>query len=168
MGINRVARSAESRIYSLSRILGIIAIVILVAMMLFTVVNVVMRAFFNRPIPGDVELIEVAMVCTGFLGLAWCAIREKHIRVDLLVQYFPKRVQGVIDSIGYIGALGASIIISWQSINEGLANKEMETATASLDIPVYPFYWVTALGYGILCFALLVLIVRAVRKGVSK
>jgi TRAP-type C4-dicarboxylate transport system permease small subunit len=161
-------RSAEGKIYSLSRFLGIIAIVILVAMMLFTVLNVVLRAFFNRPIPGDVELIEIAMVCTGFLGLAWCAVKERHIRVDLLVQFFPKRAQGIIDTIGYIGALGACVIIAWQSINEGLANREMETATASLNIPIFPFYWVTAAGYSLLCFALLVLIVRAIRKGVTK
>jgi TRAP-type C4-dicarboxylate transport system permease small subunit len=168
MGGNKFARSAENKIHGMSRFLGIIAIVILVAMMLFTVANVVLRAFFNRPIAGDVELIEVAMVCTGFLGLAWCAVKEKHIRVDLLVQFFPKRAKGIIDSIGYIGALGASIIIAWQSIKEGLANKEIERATASLDIPVFPFYWVTAIGYGLLCLALLVLIVRSVRKGVGK
>jgi TRAP-type C4-dicarboxylate transport system permease small subunit len=162
------AGSAEKAVYNLSRALGIIAIVILVAMMLFTVLNVVMRAFFNRPIPGDVELIEIAMVCTGFLGLAWCAIKEKHIRVDLLVQFFPKRGQAIVDIIGYLGALGACVIIAWQSINEGLANKGLETASASLEIPLYPFYWVTAAGYVLLCLALLVLIVRAVKRGVQQ
>lgn len=168
MGVIKKAQCAENKIDALSRLLGIIAIVILVAMMLFTVTNVVLRAFFNRPIPGDVELIEVAMVCTSFLGLAWCAIKEKHIRVDLLVQYFPTRAQGIIELIGYIGALGASIIISWQSVNEGLANKGINRLTASLGIPVYPFFIVTAVGFGALALALLVLIVRAARKGVGK
>ena len=126
MGLLKTAQSADSKINGLSRFLGIMAIVILVAMMLFTVANVVLRSFFNRPIPGDVELIEVAMVCTGFLGLAWCAIKEQHIRIDLLVQFFPKRIKGIIDSIGYIGGLGASTIIAWHSVNEGFANKEMD------------------------------------------
>jgi TRAP-type C4-dicarboxylate transport system permease small subunit len=152
----------------MSRYLGIIAIVVLVAMMLFTVANVILRAFFNSPIPGDVELIEVAMVCTGFLGLAWCAIQEKHIKVDLLVQFFPKKAQGIIDAIGHIGALGVSIIIAWQSINEGYANKELEAATASLQIPIFPFYWVTSVGYGLLSLALLVLLFKAVRKGMGQ
>lgn len=168
MGIFKIAQSAGNRISGLSRFLGIIAIVVLVAMMLFTVTNVVLRAFFNRPIPGDVELIEVAMVCTSFLGLAWCAIQEKHIRVDLLVQFFPKRAQGIIELIGYIGALGASIIISWQSVNEGLANKGMNRLTASLGIPVYPFYFISAVGFGALSLALLVLIFRAARRGAGK
>lgn len=168
MGIIRIAQCARARINGLSRLLGIIAIVILVAMMLFTVLNVVLRSFFNHPIPGDVELIEVAMVCTSFLGLAWCAIKERHIRVDLLVQFFPQKAQGIVELIGYIGALGASIIISWQSVNEGLANKEMNRLTASLGIPVYPFYLITAVGFGALSLALLVLIIRAARKGVGR
>lgn len=168
MGIIRIAQCARARINGLSRLLGIIAIVILVAMMLFTVLNVVLRSFFNHPIPGDVELIEVAMVCTSFLGLAWCAIKERHIRVDLLVQFFPQKAQGIVELIGYIGALGASIIISWQSVNEGLANKEMNRLTASLGIPVYPFYFITAVGFGALSLALLVLIIRAARKGVGR
>ena len=168
MGIIKIAQCARNRINGLSRLLGIIAIVILVAMMLFTVINVILRSFFNHPIPGDVELIEVAMVCTSFLGLAWCAIKERHIRVDLLVQFFPQKAQGIVELIGYIGALGATIIISWQSVNEGLANKEMNRLTASLGIPVYPFYFITAVGFGALSLALLVLIIRAARKGVGR
>jgi len=168
MGIIKIAQCARNRINGLSRFLGIIAIVILVAMMLFTVINVILRSFFNHPIPGDVELIEVAMVCTSFLGLAWCAIKERHIRVDLLVQFFPQKAQGIVELLGYIGALGASIIISWQSVNEGLANKEMNRLTASLGIPVYPFYFITAVGFGALSLALLVLIIRAARKGVGR
>jgi TRAP-type C4-dicarboxylate transport system permease small subunit len=137
-------------------------------MMLFTVANVVLRAFFNRPIPGDAELIEMTMVCTGFLGVAWCALKGKHIRVDLFVSFLPKRAQGIIDVFGYIAVLGASIIIAWQSIVEGFANRAMDRLSPSLGIPVFPFYWVTGLGYGVLCLVLLVLIARSIIREVVK
>ena len=148
--------------------MGIIAIGTLVAMMLFTVANVVLRAFFNRPIPGDAELIEIGMVCTGFLGVAWCALKEKHIRVDLLVSFLPKRAQYIIDVLGYLAVLGASIVIAWQSIVEGLANRQMHRLSPSLEIPIFPFYWVTSLGYAVLCLALLVLIARSISAMVKK
>lgn len=148
--------------------MGIIAIGTLVAMMLFTVANVVLRAFFNRPIPGDAELIEIAMVCTGFLGVAWCAIKGKHIRVDLLVSFFPKRAQCIIDVLGYLAVLGASTIIAWRSVVEGLANRQMHRLSPSLEIPIFPFYWVTSLGYAVLCLAILVLIARSIRDIVEK
>lgn len=168
MEIGSAAKRVEEKINALSRFLGVIAIGILLAMMLFTVANVFLRAVFNRPIPGDVELIEIAMVCTSFLGLAWCAIKGKHIRVDLLVMNFPQRARGVIDAVGYVLALGTCIVISLQSFIEGLANRDINRLSASLGIPIFPFYWVTALGFGVLCLALLVLIARAVRKAVEK
>jgi TRAP-type C4-dicarboxylate transport system permease small subunit len=168
MGFIRIARSADSKISGISRFLGVMSIIILLAMMLFTVANVVLRAFFSRPIPGDVELIEVAMVCTGFLGMAWCAIKEKHIRVDLLMQYFPGRIKGVVDSIGYIVGLICYTIIAWHSINEGIANKTIGRATASLGIPVYPFYWVTAVGFGALVLAILILLKKSIKAGIGK
>lgn len=137
-------------------------------MMLFTVANVVLRAFFNSPIPGDVELIEIAMICTGFLGVAWCALKGKHIRVDLLVAYFPKRAQCIIDALGYLAVLGASTIIAWQSIVEGLANREIHRASPSLEIPIFPFYWVMSLGYAVLCLAIFVLLARSISAMVKR
>ena len=168
MGFIHAAKSAGSKINGISRALGVLSIVILLAMMLFTVVNVVLRAFFSRPIPGDVELIEVGMVCAGFLGMAWCAVKDRHVRVDLLMQFFPKRARGIIDSFGYVGGMICFIIIAWHSINEGIANKAIGRATASLGIPVYPFYWVTAVGFGALALAIVILLKKSIIEGFGK
>ena len=147
---------------------AVVAIVVLVAMMLFTVLNVFLRAFFNRPLPGDVELTEIAMVCTSFLGLAWCALKGRHVRVDLVVGFLPKRAQGIIDTFGYLAALVACSVIAWQSFLEGIANRALDKLSASLGIPVFPFYWVTAVGFGILCLAVVVLLVRSFFVAVKK
>ena len=168
MGTLKMAQFAERKIHALSRIMGIIAIAILVAMMLFTVLNVILRAFFNSPIPGDVELIEIAMVCTSFLGLGWCAMRGRHIKVDLIVSFLPKRVRKIIDSFGYLIGLAISFIIALESIAEGLAHRKENYLSASLGIPIYPFYWVTALGFGILCLAIFVLLVRSLTKAIEE
>ncbi|MDB9822352.1 TRAP transporter small permease [Deltaproteobacteria bacterium] len=168
MGILKIAQFAESKISAISRIMGIIAIAVLVAMMLFTVANVILRAFFNSPIPGDVELIEIAMVCTSFLALGWCAIKGRHIKVDLVVSFLPKRLQRIIDSFGYLIGLATCFIIAQQSIMEGLAHREGNYMSASLGIPVYPFYWITALGFAILCLTILVLLVRSLTEAIKK
>jgi TRAP-type C4-dicarboxylate transport system permease small subunit len=132
------------------------------------VVNIVLRAFFNRPIPGDVELIEIGMVCAGFLGMAWCAVKNAHVRVDLLAKYFPKRFKGVVDSLGYIAGMICFIIIAWHSINEGIANKIIGRATASLLIPVFPFYWITAVGFGALALAIVIQLKKSIKEAVGK
>jgi TRAP-type transport system small permease protein len=164
----KVSRFIESKIDMLSRFMGIIAIFVLVVMMLFTVLNVVMRAVFNSPIPGDVELIEVGMVCVGFLGLAWCALRGMHISVDLVVSFFPRRVQAVFDVFSYVIGLAISILMAWRGFLEGIANRDLNNMSATLGFPIYPFYWVTATGYAVLCLAILVLLVKSISEAVNK
>ena len=164
MQINKVARFAETKIYALSRIMGIIAIAVLVAMMLFTVLDIFLRAFFNHPIPGDVEIIERSMVCVGFFGLAWCALRGMHIKVDLVVGFMPKRMQGLIDSFNYLIGLFLCIFIAWFSFLEGIANMKMKSVTSILKVPLFPFYWLVTLGYGVLFLAILVLLARSLTE----
>lgn len=167
MPFMKIAHFFERSIFTLNRTMGIVGIIMLVIMMLFTVLDVFLRAFFNHPIPGDVELIEMLMVCVGFLGLAWCAMRGMHIKVDLVVSFLPKRAQGFIDSFGYIIAFGICAVVVRQSIIEGFANREMNNLSPTLGIPVYPLYWVLAFGYAILCLALLVLLARSLKEAVK-
>jgi TRAP-type C4-dicarboxylate transport system permease small subunit len=164
MRIKNIAQFAESEIEVLSKILGIVAIGVLVAMMLFTVLDVVLRAFFNRPIRGDVELIEVGMVCTSFLGLAWCAMKGVHIKVDLVISFLPTRVKGIIDSFGYLLGFGICALLAWQGFLEGIANWKMNTVSATLEFPLFPFYWVVALGFAALCLTILVLLTRSLAE----
>jgi TRAP-type C4-dicarboxylate transport system permease small subunit len=164
MLIKKIAQFAEGDIEILSKILGIVAIGVLVAMMLFTVLDVVLRAFFNRPIRGDVELIEVGMVCTSFLGLAWCAMKGMHIKVDLVVSFLPTRVKGIIDIFGYLLGVGICALLAWQGFLEGIANLKMNNVSATLEFPIFPFYWVVALGFAALCLAILVLLTRSLAE----
>jgi TRAP-type C4-dicarboxylate transport system permease small subunit len=167
MNFMKIVHFFERSIFTLNRTMGIVGIVMLVIMMLFTVLDVFLRAFFNNPIPGDVELIEMLMVCVGFLGLAWCAMRGMHIKVDLLVSFLPKRTQSVLDSFCYVIAFCICAVVVRQSIVEGFANREMNNLSPTLEIPVYPLYWVLAFGYAILCLALLVLLARSIKETVQ-
>jgi TRAP-type C4-dicarboxylate transport system permease small subunit len=164
MQIKKMARFAERNVYALSRTMGIIAITVLVAMMLFTVLDIFLRAFFNHPIPGDVEVIERSMVCVGFFGLAWCALRGMHIKVDLVVGFLPKRVQGIIDTFNYLLGLFLCIFIVWFSFLESIANLKMKTVTSILRVPLFPFYWFVTVGYGVLGLAILVLMTRSLKE----
>lgn len=72
----QLVQSAESKIGGLSRVLGIIAIGILVGMMLVTVIDVLLRGVFHSSFPGSLDLTEVGMVLVGFLGLSWWALEN--------------------------------------------------------------------------------------------
>lgn len=154
-------------IHSISRGLGLIAICVLVVMMILTVLDVFLRRVFNSPIPFSIELIEFMMVFTGFLGLAWCAKSDSHIRVDLIVSKMPTRAQGIIDSLCYLAGFGICGIIAWRSVMESLAIQELHTESSVLGIPIFPFYLVVAAGYAALSLSILISLARSLKEAVK-
>ena len=163
----KTARLMEKYIFQLSKAMGVIAIGFLIAMMLLTVADVLLRKLFNSPILGSVELVEVMMIFTGFLGLAWCAFNDSHIKVDLIVGSFPPRVQNIIDSITYLLTIVICAILSWRSIIESFAVHESNAFTPTLKIPLYPFYIVVGIGFGVLLLAVIVLFIKSLNKAIK-
>lgn len=168
MQLMKWAQFSERKIDALCRVMSIIAISILLAMMLLTVLDVVLRAFFNRPIIGTVELIEIAMICVGYLGLAWCAMKGMHIKVDLVVSFMPKKAQAVIDSFCYFLCLGTCLFIARQTYLEGIAIRDMKAITPNLQVPLFPFYWVISFGYVVLTMAILILFTKSLKEALKK
>jgi len=64
--------------------LGVLAAVVLFAMMALTCVDVIGRYFFSRPVFGGFELTEMMLAAMIFLGLPLVTLRNEHITVDVL------------------------------------------------------------------------------------
>ena len=104
----------------------------LVAMMLLTVSDVFLRYAFRRPIFGSTEITEIMIVMLGFLGLAWCAVKGGHLKVDLLMSRFSPRLQAIFDSFTYFAGLVICIIIAWRSLLESIAVKKLDIVSFTL------------------------------------
>jgi TRAP-type C4-dicarboxylate transport system permease small subunit len=128
-------------------------------MMLLTVVDVFMRYVLNAPITGATEVSELMMVIVVFPALAWIAIERSHIKVDLLVVKWPRRVQLMVEIVTLLVTLAMFFIITWQSFLESMEVKE---ATSLLEVPEAPFHWIMTLGFAMLCLAIVTLVVENV------
>lgn len=152
----------------LTRLAIVVAALNLATMVLITFADVTLRYFFSRPIVGSAELTQYLMIGTGFLGLGICALEKQHIKVELLVEHFPRRGQRVIDIINYIVVIGLSVILGWQSYAQSLVAKMLNLSGQMTHIPQYPFYWIVTFGYLLLAVAALLLLVQTVAQGVKK
>jgi TRAP-type C4-dicarboxylate transport system permease small subunit len=142
-----------------SRLLGYIAAGILGLMMMLTVVDVFFRYVLNAPLTGAIEMSELLMVVLVFPALGWIAIERSHIRVDLLVSTWPRRVQFIVEIITLLLALGTYAYITWQSI---LESRLVDMTTSLLSIPEAPFHWVMTAGFFMLCLAIISLVIEDV------
>ncbi len=152
---------------SLSRILNVVACAVLVALILLTVSDVFLRYFFRSPILGTTELTENMMVCLAFLAMAWCAVQNGHLKVDLVMFRFPKKVQAVADVLTGFAGLCVVGLIAWRSVAEAVAIKDLGIVSSLLKIPAFPFYFVVALGSALLCLVMITQVIQNISKVVK-
>jgi TRAP-type C4-dicarboxylate transport system permease small subunit len=60
------------------------------------------------------------------------------------------------------------ILLTWRGFAEGIITREMNILSSTLGFPMWPFYWVTAVGYGVFCLAIIVLLVRSLSEITKK
>ena len=70
---------------------------LVLVMMVLIVSNMVGRSVLNIPIHGTIELTEFMMVGIVYFTLAYAQAKKKHIRVELLYEVLPHKVQLACD-----------------------------------------------------------------------
>lgn len=117
-------------------IAGLLASLILVAMMLATVVKVFMRAVYNHGILGIDQVSGIMMVYMTFLGAAWVLRRDGHVTVDILTGALPAGPRMAVNVIGSLIGAAACLVIAYfssQAVATSLARGVM--VAAELEIP---------------------------------
>jgi TRAP-type C4-dicarboxylate transport system permease small subunit len=125
-------------------VFGALAAFFLAAMMLVTVADVVLRAFFNIPILGTAELVEFGLACAVFFGLPAVFLRDEHLVVDVIDHFASVRLVRVLDLAGALVSLGVLGVMGWQMLPVARAMYEFGDVTSSLSIPKI-YYWVPVL-----------------------
>ncbi len=120
------------------------------AMMFLTFFNVSGRMAFDLPVKGYFELIELFMLLMTVFAIGYTATRKGHIRVDILANYLPRKVNNILDIVTYAVAFIFFIMVTWRGGVNGLDNFNDKLSTGVLHIPIYPFNFVLAVGTAIL------------------
>jgi len=61
--------------------------------------DIVMRYFFNKPIQGSLESSEYGLLFLTLLAAAWLVRKNKHVRMELLVNKLKPATQAYINGI---------------------------------------------------------------------
>ncbi len=140
----------------ITRLLLIIAATILMAMMLLTATDVVLRYIFNRPISGAFELVEYMMAVLIPFSIVYCADQRSHVAVEFILGRFSQRVQSFFDSITTFITLLFALLIAWENVLYLRETYASQVTSAVLLIPTYPFIAPVSIGIG--AFALIMLL----------
>ncbi|MDZ4093929.1 MAG: TRAP transporter small permease [Paracoccaceae bacterium] len=125
----------------------------LVALMLLTVTDALMRSILNRPVMGGGDLIQIVLVLVVAAAVPLSVAAGRAIAIDFVVTRLPSAVSRPLLRLTSATSAIAFGYLAWRcQINAGEAAMFGET-TMLLQIPYGPFYQVLALSFA-LCAAL--------------
>lgn len=157
----------RDRIGSVMTRVNYIAGVAVVAMMLLTCADIVMR-FFGKPLPGVYDLVGFLGAVSVSFALAYTSVQRGHVAVEILMEKLPRRVQFRLLSIGNLAGAVFFLFLTWQSFL--YARELLDTGEVSMTvaIPIHPFVFGTAAGCGLLSLVLIVDAVLFLRRGFAR
>jgi len=142
---------------------NILACTAVVAMMMLSVADVILR-LFGKPIPGTYELVGFLGTVVVSFALAFTSMEKGHIAVEILVEKLPQRAQLAIEAFcNLIGAL-LFAAIAWQAVVYGLDIKASGEVSLTLQMPPYPFIFGIAVGCALLALLLAADFIKSLRR----
>jgi len=93
--------------------LGVVASAILFAMMLLTVVDVVARYAFNRPLRGAFEVTELMLLVLIFAGLPLVSFSDEHAVMDFVDRVLGPRAQRGLERLVQLVNAAFMFLLAW-------------------------------------------------------
>ena len=94
-------------------LLGVPASVVLLAMMGLTVVDVVARYWFSRPVRGAFEVTELMLVVLIFAGLPLVSFSDEHAVMDFVDRLLGPRGQGRLQRGVHVVNAAFMFLLTW-------------------------------------------------------
>ena len=118
----------------------------LLGLLFLTVSDIVGRSAFRRPVSGTVELTSMVLVVVVFLAVAHSEDMGDHITIDLIYERVGKKFKAVLDIISDLLTIAVVALLSFQLYQFVLRNQRSGAETPVLDLPIWPFVLVAAIG----------------------
>jgi TRAP-type transport system small permease protein len=130
-------------------VLGVAASAILLGMMALTVVDVVARYAFNRPLRGAFEITELLLLVLIFAGLPLVSLADEHAVMDFVDRLLRRRARAAL--LRAVQAVDAAFMfllawLTWLKADRIWAYRD---ATDVLRIVYGPFVYFMALALGL-------------------
>jgi TRAP-type transport system small permease protein len=130
-------------------ILGVAASAILLGMMVLTVVDVVARYGFNRPLRGAFEVTELLLLVLIFAGLPLVSLADEHAVMDFVDRVLGRRGQPALVSAVQAVSAAFMFLLAWLTWLKADRIWAYRDATDVLRIVYGPFVYFMALTLGL-------------------
>ena len=144
----------------IERICAMISGLAIFSLMFLAAISVSGRKFFGMPLPGYVDLIEVAMPIIAIMGISYVQRDGSHIRMDMLVSALKGRALWLFELVSVLLILVLIVALAWGAFehfdrafdcSRPLCSRD---STTDIYIPWWPSKLVVPIAFGVLCLRL--------------
>ena len=125
-----------------------------VFMMAVTCLDVVMRKF-KHPLPGALDLVEVAAAVTVACSLPYTTAVKGHVAIEYFFHKLSRRGRIVVDTLTRTIAIGLFVCLCRESIRYGVSLYRSGQVTLTLQMPVFWVPFVIAFSSGVVVLVIL-------------
>lgn len=140
----------------------------IIAMMLVTVADVLMRYLFNNPVRGTYDFTESMLVVFVFHGIACSFLARSNIVIDLVDQFANTRLRSILSIFGDAFSFVALSVIAYAAWKPAMQALGQDETKLQLGLPIWVL-WIVALtgiaGTLVCAGALVVASARRTRPG---
>jgi TRAP-type C4-dicarboxylate transport system permease small subunit len=149
---------------SFSRSLEWVGVIGILLMFLVNFIDVVGAKLFTWPLPGSVEIISFSQIVAIAPAIAFTLILGRHIRVEFIIDRFPKRIRAAISSISSFLSLILFVLIIWQSFLYGQSLQKAGEIGSTSYLPFYPFAYLIAFCSVPVCLVFLIEVLKSLNE----
>lgn len=120
-----------------SKLLAIAGGLVFVVLVAMSIVSIVGRKLWSLPVPGDIEVLQMAAAFASASFFAYCHLNGGDVKVDFFTAKASPLVVHALDALGslLVGAFGS--LIAWRAAVGALAVKATGEASMILDWPLW-------------------------------
>ena len=141
--------------------------VILMAIALMTVLSIVGRAAFGKPVPGDIEITQYAIAVAISAFLPHCLFSGGNLIVDFFTAKAKASTRKALDTVGALTLAFAMAIFAWRTVVGTFSVMNAGETSMIIGMPLWWTYAAMAPCFLLATFAALALAVKLWRGEVQ-
>lgn len=102
-------------LFGAAKVFSLVGGLVFVAMVAMSLVSIIGRKLYAAPVPGDVEMLQMAAACASASFFAYCHLNGGDVKVDFFTAHASPTTVHRLDALGslLVGLFGA--LMTWRA-----------------------------------------------------
>jgi TRAP-type C4-dicarboxylate transport system permease small subunit len=162
--VPQAAREPQGLLRRVVEACALLGGVLLLAIALMTSWSATSGWLLARPLPGDVELVEMLTAVSVFMFLPYCQLTGANVTADLFTARAGPRTIALLELFAAVVAFGFSLLLLWRMYLGLLDYRQYVETTTILRIPIWYAYVPTLASLALLAGAALISVRGALQR----